>query len=91
MTEHEGQAVLTRKRAETIYNAWETWIGVIFYAGDNWHKYQLIRSTLTCFYSNDKEPKYVWNVRDVLISQDWLTIITDCDLEIRFRIKGESR
>ena len=91
MTEQEGQAVLTRKRAETIYNAWETWLGVQFYAGDNWHYYILIRSVLRCFYARDDQVKYSWNVRDVLISQDWLTIITDTDMEIRFRIKGESR
>lgn len=84
----KGQAVLTRIRAETIYNAWENWLGIMFFAGDNWHKYKLVRSTLTCYYANDKEePKYVWNVREVLLSQDWLTIVTDCHTEIRFRIR----
>ena len=91
MTEHEGQAVFTRKRAETIYNAWENWLTVGFHAGDLWHHYVLARSVLRCYYERDEQVKYTWNVRNVLISQDWLTIVTDTDMEIRFRIKGESR
>ena len=81
---------MTRFRAETIYNAWEGWLGVEF-TSDTWHRYSLKRSILRCYYQNDEQPKYTWNVREVLLSQDWLTIVTDCDMEIRFRIKGEFR
>ena len=97
MTMLEGQAVMTMERARIIKDAYDNWLKIGFYAGNNWQYYTLQHSVLRFCVEENYKPKVCWtyNVTEVEITHsnnsEFLSIRFDDGNIMLFKIGKEKK